>query len=218
MLTAVVPVRKGSRRLKNKNIAPFGTSNLLSHKIEQLKRVPSIDSIVVSSDSEEMLEMAQSLGVSAHHRATEYCDEESKSFGEVVRHIAESVTGEHVLWATCTSPLVQPEDYSDAIECYFMSLKQGYDSLVSFEEVKRYFWDEKGPLNYKLGAEHVPSQDLPPLHRVTDGILIATRSNMIEWQYFHGHKPFRYIMDKRKSIDIDDVLDLECARAWLHLS
>ena len=40
---------------------------------------------------------------------------------------------------------------------------------------------------------------------------------MIEWKYFHGSHPYRYILDKRTSIDIDDGLDLACARAWLDM-
>lgn len=54
-MTAIIPVRAGSRRLKNKNILPFGDSNLLVWKIRQLKTVESIDNIIVSSDSDIML-------------------------------------------------------------------------------------------------------------------------------------------------------------------
>ena len=57
-----------------------------------------------------MLNMASSYGVEIHKRSIEYCDEETKSFGEVVAHIASSVVGDHLIWATCTSPLVQPVD------------------------------------------------------------------------------------------------------------
>ena len=42
---AIIPVRAGSRRLPNKNILPFGDSNLLVHKIRQLKKVVLIDEI-----------------------------------------------------------------------------------------------------------------------------------------------------------------------------
>lgn len=62
-ITAVIPVRAGSRRLPNKNILPFGNSNLLVHKIRQLNQVKSIDTIVVSSDSDEMLNMALSESI-----------------------------------------------------------------------------------------------------------------------------------------------------------
>ena len=216
-ITAVIPVRAGSRRLKNKNIAPFAGTNLLINKIEQLKKVDDIDRIIVSSDSDVMLEMAKENGVETHKRAPEYCDEKTKSFGEVVRHIAESVSGDDILWATCTSPLVFPKVYKQAIREYYPALEQGYDSLVSFEVIKRYLWDDNGPVNYELGIKHVPSQQLPNLYIVTDGILLAPREKMIEWSYFHGKNPYKFILDKKTSVDIDDGLDLAVARAWLDM-
>lgn len=216
-ITAIIPVREGSRRLKNKNVAPFAGTNLLINKINQLKQVKELDRIVVSSDSDMMLSMAKAQGVMTHKRAIEFCDEKSKSFGEVVAHICENVPGDDILWATCTAPLVFPKHYSEAIGLYHQALADGYDSLVSMEKFKRYLWDEKGPVNYELGIKHVPSQQLPPLYFVTDGILLAPRIKMIEWKYFHGRNPYRYILDKRTSIDIDDGLDLACARAWLDM-
>lgn len=216
-ITAVIPVRAGSRRLKNKNIAPFAGTNLLLNKIEQLKKVSELARIVVSSDSDQMLSMALEAGVLTHKRGPEYCDEETKTFGEVVRHIAENVEGDHILWATATSPLVFPKVYSDAVKEYYLALAQGYDSLASFEIIKRYLWDNKGPINYELGLKHVPSQQLPELYIVTDGILLAPREKMIEWSYFHGPNPYRFILDKRSSVDIDDGLDLAVARAWLDM-
>lgn len=217
-ITAVVPVREGSRRLKNKNIAPFAGTNLLINKLNQLKQVKEIDRIVVSSDSDTMLAMAKAQGVITHKRAAEFCDERSKTFGEVVAHICENVEGEDILWATCTAPLVFPKQYREAISLYFQNVHNGeYDSLVSMEPFKRYLWDDYGPVNYELGIKHVPSQQLPPLYFVTDGILLAPRNKMIEWKYFHGPKPYRYLLDKRTSIDIDDGLDLACARAWLDM-
>lgn len=216
-ITAIIPVREGSRRFKNKNVAPFAGTNLLINKINQLKQVKEISNIVVSSDSDLMLSMAKSQGVDIHKRAIEFCDEKSKTFGEVVSHICENVSGDDILWATCTAPLVFPKQYREAIKLYYQALEDGYDSLVSMEKFKRYLWDENGPVNYELGIRHVPSQQLPPLYFVTDGILLAPREKMIEWKYFHGHNPYRFILDKRTSIDIDDGLDLACARAWLDM-
>jgi N-acylneuraminate cytidylyltransferase len=40
---------------------------------------------------------------------------------------------------------------------------------------------------------------------------------MMEWKYFHGKNPYKFIMDKKSSIDIDDALDLECAKTYLNL-
>lgn len=114
-ITADIPVREGSRRLKNKNVAPFAGTNLLINKINQLKQVQEITNIVVSSDSETMLAMGAAQGVMTHKRAVEFCDEKSKTFGEVVAHICENVPGDDILWATCTAPLVFPKHYKEAI-------------------------------------------------------------------------------------------------------
>ena len=94
---AVIPVRAGSRRLKNKNILPFGDSNLLVHKIRQLKKVEGIE-VVVSSDSPEMLRMAEAEGVGIHVRSRIYADEVSAPFGEVVANdLMSEVSGKLVL-------------------------------------------------------------------------------------------------------------------------
>lgn len=216
-ITAVIPVREGSTRLKNKNIAPFAGTNLLLFKIEQLKCVQEIGRIVVTSDSDHMLAMAAATGVETHKRGPEYCDEKTKTFGEVVRHVAESITGDHVLWATCTAPLVFPKLYREAIKQYGLALDEGFDSLMSVEPFKRYIWSAQGPVNYQLGVKHVPSQQLPELYFVTDGILLAPRQKMIEWSYFHGPNPYKFRLGKRESVDIDDGLDLAKARAWMDM-
>lgn len=56
-ITAIIPVREGSRRLKDKNNTPFAETNLFIYKINQLKQVSEITNMDVSSDSELMLTM-----------------------------------------------------------------------------------------------------------------------------------------------------------------
>ena len=62
-LTALIPVRKGSERVINKNIKPFGDSSLLELKICTLKKINYIDDIVVNSDCDTMLGIAKDMGV-----------------------------------------------------------------------------------------------------------------------------------------------------------
>lgn len=215
-ITAVIPVRAGSRRLPNKNILPFGGSNLLVHKIRQLKQVKGLDRIVVSSDSDEMLEMAEKEGVNTHKRAPEFCDERTKTFNEVVENIASSIIGDTVMWAPCVCPLTNTQSYEKAIEIYNECVieKKEHDSVISAKLFKEYLFDEKGPLNWNP-EKHVPSQQLPNWKTIVNGFYIAPRERMIEWRYLYGKNPYLFILDKKEAVDIDDAEDFEVAKALL---
>jgi N-acylneuraminate cytidylyltransferase len=215
-ITALIPVRAGSTRLKDKNISNFAGTNLLLYKIQQLKQVSLIDKIVVSSDSEIMLKMAKDADVEIQRRPIEYCDEISTTFSDVVEWVASNLSGDHILWSTVTSPLTNSKDYENAIIKYYEVLGE-YDSLVSFEKLNRFVWNENEPINYTLGNEFGGSKNLKPLYVKTCGISLAPRESMIKWKFDHGINPYKYILDKKSSVDIDDIYDLVCARAWLDI-
>lgn len=215
-MISIIPVRSGSRRVPNKNIRPFGKSNLLIHKINQLKNVPQIDDIIVSSDSDEYLEIARNEGVNIQKRPLIYSDEKSVPFGETVKWICENIKGDDVLWSTVTSPLTVDTTYSLAIYDYYNNVPKNNDSLVSFEILKYYLWNDNGPINYEFGIKHTLSQDLPNIYHPTNGIFIAPRLKMIEWKYFHGQNPYKFIIDKKQAIDIDDEIDFKIAELLLN--
>ena len=71
-LTALIAVRRGSQRVKNKNIKPFADSNLLEIKIKMLKSLGIVGEIVVNSDSDKMLKIAENYDVSIQKRDDYY--------------------------------------------------------------------------------------------------------------------------------------------------
>ncbi len=215
-ITAIVPVKGNSSRLPNKNILPFGDSNLLLHKINQLKKVKGITNIIVSSDSDQMLQMAEDAGVQAWKRPQKYADE-SVPFGRFLDYLCEVLPNEHILWACVTSPLVEPELYEKAIQLYFEKLKEGFDSLITCLPCQSYYMDEKGPINFKMGLEHVNSEKLQPIYHFTNGINIAPKSKIAEWHYNYGPNAYRLMVNKRQAVDIDDIYDYECAKAMLNM-
>ena len=149
-ITAVIPVKGNSTRLPNKNILPFGDSNLLQHKIEQLKQVKGLHEIIVSSDSDEMLAIGEKCGVKAIKRPTKYADE-SVPFGMFLEYLCDTIEGAHLLYACATSPCVEPYLYEKAINVYFEKLQEGYDSLITESPYQTYMMDDNGPKNFKMG-------------------------------------------------------------------
>ena len=51
-LTAVIPVRQGSQRVKNKNFREFAGKSLLEYKIDVVKNL-SVDEIIINTDKQE---------------------------------------------------------------------------------------------------------------------------------------------------------------------
>lgn len=208
-IKAVIPVRAGSKRLPNKNILPFADSNLLVHKIRQLKQVKEIDEIIVSTDSEEMINLAIQENVSFQKRPLEYCDEKSKTFNEVVEYIANTTDTDILMWTPCVCPIVNSTNYSNAINA-FLNKSNEFDSVVSATLLKEYIFDEKGPVNFSI-ANHVPSQKLPNWHIITNGFFIANREDMAKWKFVYGKTPKLVEVSKFEAIDIDDEFDFKLA-------
>lgn len=217
-ITAVIPVRAGSRRVPNKNIRPFGNSSLLERKIRQLKEVKEIDTIVVSSDSDIMLDIAKNNGVETQKRPLEYCDEITKSFNEVVEYVACNVKGDIIMWTPCVSPFTNERNYKIAINLFqdFVINTNEYDSLIGCRLFKEFLFDESKPINFTT-EKHVPSQFLPNWHVLGNSVYMSKRTDMITKKYFYGKKPYLYELSKIESLDIDDLDDFEICEAILEL-
>lgn len=56
-ITAVIPIRSGSQRVKDKNLRAFADTNLMELKIKNLLQVPELTSIVVNTNSELVIEI-----------------------------------------------------------------------------------------------------------------------------------------------------------------
>ena len=56
-ITAVIPIRSGSQRVKDKNLRAFADTNLMELKIKNLLQFPELTSIVVNTNSELAIEI-----------------------------------------------------------------------------------------------------------------------------------------------------------------
>ena len=214
MMTAVVAVRAGSQRVKNKNLQDLGGVTLLERKLYNLLEVQIkgyVDKIIVNSDSDEMLEIAENLYVEAHKREEYYASSECTN-SEFHRHIGEVTESEDIFLAPVCSPFVEIDTHVEAIKVY---KEEGYDSLTSVTEVKNHLWMDGHPLNYDL--ENVPnSQDLPDVVKLNYGITIAKREVMKDLGRVVGNNPGFLKISERESIDIDTNFDLQVARGIIN--
>ena len=201
-ITAVIPVRKGSTRCKNKNIRNFEDTNLLKLKIETLKKVKSIDRILVSSNCDIMLGIAQKLGVEIHKRDEVYCTTLC-SGSDMYCALASAIKTEYMLYTHCVAPFILPEIYEDIIKIYKMNK---YDSIMTSHELKEYLWYKNKPLNYEYDNAP-PSQTINGYYIPTFGACLVRKDFVLKNRNIIGFNPYFYKVDMCKSLDIDYEID-----------
>lgn len=208
MIKVLIPVRSGSVRVKNKNIKPFAGSNLLTLKIEQMKRIKGIDGVIVNSNSDEMLELAASLGAEAVKR-DEYFASSTVCMNEVYKNMAENSDCDTIIFADATNPLIKDETIEHCIKAYFENLDE-YDSLTTVNEIKQFMWQDSKPINNDV-ANKPKSQDLPDIVALNHAISIIPSKLMIEKMDIIGYKPNLFKIDSVEATDIDNEIDFEFA-------
>lgn len=209
-IKALVAVRSGSMRVKNKNIKPFAGSTLLDLKLEQLKRISSLDGIVVNSNSDEMLEIALKHGCEAVKR-DEFYASNSVSMSDVYRNMAENFSGDVVAYINVTNPLLKDQTINDAIKKYNQLIVEGqFNSINSAHLVKEFMFRDNKPINYDL-AHQPRSQDLPEISALNFAISIISKDLMISNCNVVGTKPYIFNIDEIEATDIDNPIDFEFA-------
>ena len=114
-LVAVVTVRKGSVRVKNKNFKPFAKKNILIHKIEVLKKVKGLDDIVINTDSIQAIKIAKQLKVS-YFKREKYFASSKCSNSEFWSNVAKHTNSKYIMFTHCTNPLVKEKTYNEFIK------------------------------------------------------------------------------------------------------
>jgi len=203
-VSALIAVRSGSVRVKNKNIRTFNDSTLLELKIKQLQSVKEINDVVVNSNSDEMLSIAKNLGARTVKR-DDYYASNTISMSSVFEHMAKNMDCENILYANCTNPLVSTNSYSDAIRI-FLNNTSAYDSLVSCHDIKEFLYLDGKALNYDP-MNQPRSQDLPNVVALNFAISIIPKSDMIKNRNIIGMNPYFYKLNEVESLDIDTPLD-----------
>ncbi len=202
-ITAVIPVRKGSTRCKNKNIRKFGDTNLLKLKIETLKKVKGIDKILVSSNCDIMLGIAKDMGVDIHKRDEKYCNDNT-SVNDFLFSLAEQIKTEYMLYTTCLNPLYKIDTYEKLIK---HSLKIN-KNLVSSMNINEFLYStDNSPVNFQGDGSSWPrSQDLPIYLIPTFGFCFIKTLEARKYKTIIKNSVF-YPINKIEGIDIDYPCD-----------
>lgn len=211
-ISAVIPVRKNSQRVKNKNLRLFNKKNLLIYKIEKLKHIKYIDQIIVNSDSEEAIKIAKDLKVKFWIRDEYYASSKCTN-SEFWSHIAETTNSEYIMFTNCTSPLVKISTYNKIFK-KFEETKNINDSLNTVTEEKSFLYLDNKAINFDP-SKAPNSQNLPNIVKLNFAINILPTKLMHLKKSVVGNKPYLFHINQVEGFDIDTTFDFEFAE-YLH--
>lgn len=209
-VTAVIPVRIGSQRVKNKNLKPFGDRSLLELKIDNLLKVGRIDEIIVNTDSDEAIEMAISKGVKFHRREEYYASSECTN-SEFLQHLGLVTETDIFAYCPCTTPFILPETIDNAIKTFLSNTS--CDSLATVSNIKEFLWLESNPINYERDKQP-NSQNLPNIVALNFGLNLISRDNLIKFKNIVGFNPIFEIVQEIEGLDVDTPLDFFFAEQY----
>jgi len=213
---AIIPARAGSKRLKHKNILPLANKPLINWTVEASLTCKKISKTIVTSDSQEILNLVKELGVTVIDRPTHLASDTSSSFDALVHALESSediIDNKHyTILLQATSPLRNAHHIQEAIE---LLEKKSADAIISVCEMEHTpLWSNT--LNETLSLEKfLPSgvlsqrsQDFETYFRLNGAIYICKTKKLLEEKtFFLKENIFAYIMEKKTSIDIDEEID-----------
>ena len=223
-ILAIIPARKGSKGLKNKNIKRFAGKPLIHWSIKSAKKSKYINKIIVSTDSKKIRKYCKSMKVDVPFlRPKKISKDNSKSI-EFILHALNFLKKrkelfDYLILLQPTSPLTTNEDIDKAL-LKLHNKRNKADSIVGVSEnthhhpsfnVKVNKSSFIKPLEKKFSNSR--RQDLTKLYSYDGSIFISKIDKLIEKKTFYHSRTLAFISKKWKSIDIDDIVDFIVAEA-----
>lgn len=210
-LAALVPMRHHSQRVPGKNYRPLAGKPLFQHILETLNAVPEIDTIIVDTDSEPVMDGVRRLFPAVnliprpgHLRADDV------PMNDILLYDTAQVQADFYLQTHSTNPLLKAETISRGIK-KFLAEYPKYDSLFSVTRLQTRLYFQDGRAINHNPLELIQTQDLPPVYEENSCIYMFTRENLERKKHRIGDSPLMFEIDADEAWDIDEELDFEIA-------
>lgn len=217
---AIIPARSGSKGLEDKNIRIFNGKPLLAYSVEVAIMSGLFNEVFVSTDSEKYAEIGREYGAHVPFLRSPELSSDTASSWDAVKEALNcyekiGATFHTIALLQPTSPLRTAQDITTAFA--LMQEKQA-NAVVSVCEVDHSpLWcnilPENGSMDRFLSKDLVTKgrQNLDTYYRINGAIYLVNVPYLLSSQTIYDHGCFAYKMDKRRSIDIDDLVDFQIA-------
>ena len=206
-LAALVPMRHHSQRVPGKNYRPLAGKPLFHHILETLLAVPEIETVIVDTDSEPVMDGVRRFFPTVKLiPRPEHLLADDVPMNDILLHDTAQVQADFYLQTHSTNPLLKPATVSRAIQSLISNYPKN-DSLFSVTRLQTRLYDKDGRAINHNPLELIQTQDLPPVYEENSCLYIFTRENLVRKHHRIGDNPLMFAIDADEAWDIDEELD-----------
>ncbi|MGL5868022.1 acylneuraminate cytidylyltransferase family protein [Clostridium chrysemydis] len=215
-ILGIIPARSGSKGIKDKNIKPLLGEPLIKYTIDAALNSNMIDDLIVSTDSKTYANISKELGAKVPFLREDYLASDEAKTSDVIIDILEKINEDYDYFILLqpTSPLRNENHIKEAIK---LGVDSECDSVVSVCEVDHSpmimntLDEDLSLFNFIKSSNR--RQDNEKFYRINGALYISKVNHYKKTKDFYLENSKAYIMDRRDSIDIDDILDFQIAEA-----
>ena len=213
-MLALIPLRGGSKGIPGKNIKLIAGKPLCQWSIDAAIESGVFDRIIVSTDSEEIADVVRDVEVMMRPPELALDDTPTEA---VMKHVAETVDFKEMCLIQATSPLTEAYDLRAARAKFY---SWGADSMLTVTRLNKFVWKPTEndflvePVNYEP-CNRPMRQGISHLFVETGNFYITRKWVLEKLNSRLGGYICRYIIDKDRAVDIDDLSDFAKAEFYL---
>ena len=208
---ALVPMRHSSERVPGKNYRNFGDAPLFHHIVRTLLACPSIDEVLIDTDSPTITDQCRE-----HFPSVIIIERpEDLRAGEVpmnriIEHDLSFTDATTILQTHSTNPLLPVAPLEEALRIFH---EEDCDSVFTVTRLQQRLWDANvAPVNHDPSVL-LRTQDLPPLYIENSCAFVFSRDLILSTGSRIGSNPRMVETDPSDSLDIDEEPDFILAEA-----
>ena len=209
----IIPARGGSKRIPRKNIKPFLGKPIIAYSIDAAKSSGLFEEVMVSTDDEEIVEVAKEYGASVPFKRSSEKANDYATLPDVIEEVIQSYKkqGKHFNYSCCilpTAPLINIRNLVDGLKLLKEEKFYTIRPIVPFRyPIQRAFRYNNGEVEmFNPENQRVRSQDLEPAyHDAGQFYWFVFENGMIQ------KNKGALILSNKEVQDIDDEDDWELA-------
>lgn len=211
---AIITARGGSKRIPKKNIKSFCGKPILAYSIQAALESGIFDTVMVSTDSEEIAAVAKEYGAEVPFLRSDATSNDYATTADVLMEVLDqySAAGKNFDWFCClypTAPFVTAEKLRHAADSF---LNSGHDSLMP---VVRYSFPPQramvlrdGNLVYQYPEyARARSQDLEPIYHDCGQFYFCQTQPFITSKTIVTGNTQAFVVPEEEVQDIDTLTD-----------